>query len=84
MINKPVSEKSAGWNVNQELSAEGRKQVYSHTVPLRALSMATAHVYTAISDIDVVYRPCLLLVKRSWLMPTETSGLGPCKKIELQ
>lgn len=80
MINKPVSEKSPGWNVSQELPTEGREQIYLHTVSLDAPPMATAHVYAAIPNIDVIYRPCLLLVKRSWLMPTETSGLGPLKK----
>lgn len=60
---------------------QGRKnKAYLHTVSLDAPSMATAHIYTAVPDIDIIYRPCLLLVKRSWLMPTETSGLRPLKK----
>lgn len=61
----------------QEFSTEGRKQIYVHTVSLDAPSVATAHVYAAIPDTDIIYCPCLLLVKRSRLMPTETSGLGP-------
>lgn len=50
-----------------------------HTASLDAPSVATAHIYTAIPDIDVIYGPRLLLVKRGWLMPPETSGLGPLK-----
>lgn len=42
--------------------------------------MATAHIYAAIPNIDIIYCPRLLLVKGSWLMPTETSGLGPLKR----
>lgn len=80
MIQKPASEKSSCWNVSQELSAEGRKQIYLHTISLDAPSMTSAHVYAAIPDIDIIYCPCLLFVKRSWLMPTKTSGLGPVKK----
>lgn len=45
--------------------------------------MATAHVYAAIPDIDIIYCPRLLLVKGSWLMPTKTSGLGPLKKMRI-
>lgn len=66
--------------MSQGLSTQGREHIYLHTVSLDAPPMATAHVYAAIPDIDIVYRPCLLLVKRSWLIPTETSGLGPVKK----
>lgn len=54
--------------------------MYLHTTSLDAPSMATAHIYTAVPDVDVIYRPRLLLVKRSWLMPTETSCLGPLEK----
>lgn len=54
--------------------------MYLHTASLDAPPMAAAHIYAAIPDVDVIYCPCLLLVKRSWLMPTETSGLGPWKK----
>lgn len=80
MTNPPVSEKSTCWNVSQELSTEGREQIHLHTVSSDAPPMATAHVYAAIPNIDVIDRPCLLLVKRSGLMPTETSGLGPLKR----
>lgn len=81
MIKNSVSEKSPGWNVSQELPMEGRgKKAYLHTVSLDAPSMAAAHIYAAIPDIDIIYCPCLLLVKRSWLMPSETSGLRPLKK----
>jgi len=57
-----------------------KKKAYLHTVSLDAPSMATTHIYAAIPDIDIIYCPRLLLVKRSWLMPTETSGLGPLKR----
>lgn len=57
-----------------------KRKTHLHTASLDAASMSTAHVNAAVPDIDVIYRPCLLLVKRSWLMPTETSGLGPLKK----
>lgn len=80
MTNKRVSEKYPGWNVSQEFSTQGREHIYLHTVSLDAPPMTTAHVYAAIPDIDIIYCPRLLLVKRSWLMPTETSGLGPLKK----
>lgn len=53
--------------------------MYLHTASLDAPSVATTHIYTAVPDVDIIYGPCLLLVERSWLMPTETSGLGPLK-----
>lgn len=82
VIQKSVSEKSPCWNSSQELLIKGGKRIYLHTVSLDAPSMAAAHVDAAIPDIDVIYCPCLLLVERSWLMPTETSGLRPLKKKE--
>lgn len=83
VIQKPVTEKSPRWNVNQELSTEGRKKIDLQAVSLDASPMATTHVYAAIPDIDIIYCPRLLLVKGSWLMPAETSGLGPLKKMRI-
>lgn len=57
-----------------------KKKRYSHAIPLDTSPVATAHVHAAISDIDIIYRPRLLLVEGSRLMPTETSGLGPWEK----
>lgn len=56
------------------------KKVHLHTVVLCALPMATAHVYTTISNVDIVNCPCLLLIKRSRLVPAESSRLRPLGK----
>lgn len=53
------------------------KKVHLHTVVLCALPMAAAHVYTTISNVDIVNCPCLLLIERSRLVPAETSCLRP-------
>lgn len=55
-----------------------------HTVVLCALPMATAHVYATIPNVDVINCPCLLLVKRSGLVPAETSCLRPLGEKENQ
>ena len=39
--------------------------------------MARAHVGTAVSDVEVVQGPGLLLVERSLLEPAEACGWGP-------
>lgn len=66
------------WNA----TALGRtgKRWHLHTVVLCALPVATAHVYAAIPNVDVIDCPRLLLVKRSRLVPAETSRLRPWER----
>lgn len=59
-----------------------KEKFHLHTVILGALSMAAAHVYTAIPNVDVINRPSLLLIKRSRLVPAETSCLRPLEEKE--
>lgn len=56
------------------------KRWHLHTVVLCALPMATAHVYAAIPNVDIINCPRLLLVKRSRLVPAETSCLRPWER----
>ena len=51
--------------------------VYSHAGALLAASVSRAHVGAAVSDVEVVQSPGLLLVKRSLLEPAEPGGRGP-------
>ena len=63
----------AGWN-----------KWHLHAVVLCALPMAAAHVYAAIPNVDVIDCPRLLLIKRSRLVPAETSCLRPLGEKEKQ
>ena len=49
----------------------------SHAGALLAAAVSGAHVWAAVSDVEVVQGPGLLLVKRSLLEPAEPRGRRP-------
>lgn len=53
--------------------------IHLHTRILLAAAMTRAHFRTAISNVDIVQSPGLLLVKWSLLKPSETCSLRPEK-----
>lgn len=50
---------------------------YSHTGALLAASVSRAHVWAAVSDVEIIQSPGLLLVKGSLLEPAEPRGRRP-------
>lgn len=50
---------------------------YLHTGALLAAAVSRAHIWAAISDVEVIQSPGLLLVKGSLLEPTEPCSWRP-------
>lgn len=50
---------------------------YLHTGALLAASVSRAHIWAAISNVEIIQSPSLLFVKRCLLEPTEPCGWRP-------
>lgn len=62
-------------DLQQALRGEGESDL--HTGALSAAAAAGAHLRTAVTDVQVIQSPRLLLIERRRLEPAEARGCGP-------